>query len=49
MFISLAAVMGNAKIQELVSPMFENPQNHTYLTKLLIETQGRVDLSLIHI
>ena len=43
MFISLAAVMGNAKIQELVSPMFENPQNHTYLTKLLIETQGRVD------
>lgn len=42
MFISLATVLGNPGIQDLVRPMFDDPQNHARLTQLLIDTQGRV-------
>ncbi|MEN8694011.1 MAG: HEAT repeat domain-containing protein [Akkermansiaceae bacterium] len=43
MFVSLGSVIGNPKIQELISPLFSNSENHERLAELLIETQGRVD------
>ena len=43
MFISLAAVINIPTVLELVTPMFSNSKNHPALTKLLINTQGRVN------
>lgn len=43
MFISLSTVIGNPKIQEIVSPVFANPENYGALMDLLVQTRSRVD------
>ncbi|MDF1739065.1 MAG: c-type cytochrome [Verrucomicrobiales bacterium] len=45
LFISLAPVIGNPKVRELVSPIFSDPGNFSQLSDLLIQTRGRVDSS----
>ncbi|MEC5127010.1 PVC-type heme-binding CxxCH protein [Verrucomicrobiales bacterium BCK34] len=45
LFISLASVIGNEGVRELVSPIFSDPKNFSRLSDLLIQTRGRVDSS----